>query len=220
LKTIDMADESLPWLFPACFTGLVVSLGWYVWHSVERVSSYDQHRIDTAVYKLKSYLEPLREAHEAALAGSGSVDPLIGCCSRLYQSCDGPESAQRFHAVLNRRCADLFVDSFPWWCVVQTGYNSCDNSYLHTILALPVETRRLVSIEPEIGSLDRTKDTPTEEVDLRCTVCMNHIRAVVLVPCGHYKLCRGCAVDIHDSGAGMKCPQCRADVQQVVEVFA
>jgi len=54
-----------------------------------------------------------------------------------------------------------------------------------------------------------------EAADFTCKVCMEHQIEVVLIPCGHLCLCKGCA-----SSAGMSaCPVCRQSVQRRVNVF-
>jgi hypothetical protein len=53
-----------------------------------------------------------------------------------------------------------------------------------------------------------------ENVDTDCIVCMDKKYEVVLVPCGHYCLCKECAQHLQKSKSN--CPLCR----QKINMFA
>jgi len=53
-----------------------------------------------------------------------------------------------------------------------------------------------------------------------CVVCMDRAVSRVLVPCGHTILCAGCGSQQGLSRIDYKCPECRADVEQAIRIFA
>lgn len=59
--------------------------------------------------------------------------------------------------------------------------------------------------------LDKIFKDPSGE----CVVCMDASTEVVIVPCGHFCLCKECA-DILVESKFPKCPLCRGDLQRVV----
>ena len=56
------------------------------------------------------------------------------------------------------------------------------------------------------------------EEKAECVICMDASSSHLLVPCGHYCLCKECAES--KLNPGDPCPVCRVSVQSVVEVFA
>jgi hypothetical protein len=50
-----------------------------------------------------------------------------------------------------------------------------------------------------------------------CVVCMEEMRSIVLVPCGHLALCKDCCEHIIVQQQG-QCPMCCQDVEYHVEV--
>ncbi len=57
------------------------------------------------------------------------------------------------------------------------------------------------------------EDLPTRE-RAECTVCLERPVYYALDPCGHYAICRLCALQV--AGATFKCPICRADVVKML----
>jgi len=53
-----------------------------------------------------------------------------------------------------------------------------------------------------------------EDGDSMCVICMDHDREVVIVPCGHYCMCRGCSDYL--TSTSRKCPLCRGSVTMAV----
>ena len=53
-----------------------------------------------------------------------------------------------------------------------------------------------------------------EDDTKECIVCFSDPHEVVLVPCGHFCLCGGCAHQIKEISG--KCPLCRGDIVQIV----
>jgi hypothetical protein len=49
-----------------------------------------------------------------------------------------------------------------------------------------------------------------DEEQRDCLVCLEDPKAIILVPCGHYSLCRGCASLLS------KCPLCRSPISQKI----
>lgn len=73
-----------------------------------------------------------------------------------------------------------------------------------------------------VSKLDVSKDVSTEETDNQCDLCNDRARAVICLPCGHYKTCRTCitAVSKTSSAAQFPCPHCRTPVANVSVVFS
>lgn len=55
-----------------------------------------------------------------------------------------------------------------------------------------------------------------EEENEECVICFDNPHDVVLVPCGHYCLCKGCADKLSSPSAKRRCPMCRGQIDQVV----
>merc|ERR1719513_274195 len=77
--------------------------------------------------------------------------------------------------------------------------------------------------ERVIPSPERVIPSPEEEVpsappvelteDNECTICMDAVRNVVFLPCGHVCSCSKCAAKL------AQCPICRAQIDQKVRIF-
>jgi len=62
-------------------------------------------------------------------------------------------------------------------------------------------------------SVDKARSTATKDAeDLECTICMDGPASQMLLPCGHQCLCGDCV------GLVEKCPICRADIQQRIQM--
>lgn len=59
----------------------------------------------------------------------------------------------------------------------------------------------------------REKKSGAKDDDELCVVCLDKKRDTVLVECGHYFLCAGCA------GGLERCPVCRGVVKGSVKAF-
>eukprot|EP00158_Paraphelidium_tribonemae_P000907 Partr_v1_DN23651_c0_g1_i1_m19088 len=55
---------------------------------------------------------------------------------------------------------------------------------------------------------DKVFDDPDEP---DCVICLGEVKAVILVPCGHYCLCSACAGTL--CSTTKKCPMCRTGIQ-------
>jgi uncharacterized protein YggU (UPF0235/DUF167 family) len=53
-----------------------------------------------------------------------------------------------------------------------------------------------------------------EDENADCVVCMDASHEVVIVPCGHFCMCKECANILQNSSG--KCPMCRGDIHLVV----
>ncbi len=54
-----------------------------------------------------------------------------------------------------------------------------------------------------------------------CTICLNSIADTVLYRCGHLCVCYMCGLNLQQttSANGMKCPICRAPVDDILRVY-
>ena len=76
---------------------------------------------------------------------------------------------------------------------------------------------RKTSIKVSPANIIETKITVNKVYDTgdhNCLVCLDDIREVVIVPCGHYCLCENCANIIAKSTG--KCPLCRGHINLIV----
>lgn len=56
------------------------------------------------------------------------------------------------------------------------------------------------------------------EEDTDCVICMDAIKSIVLVPCGHYCLCEDCSVKLEILTIGdRKCPMCRTVIEHCIK---
>lgn len=61
-------------------------------------------------------------------------------------------------------------------------------------------------------ALDPRHDVQADEDSRACEVCMTMAVSVILRPCNHAKLCRGCVAQIKKNGSGVLiCPDCRVE---------
>ncbi|CAF3282546.1 unnamed protein product [Rotaria socialis] len=51
-----------------------------------------------------------------------------------------------------------------------------------------------------------------------CTVCFDHLRDTVLIPCGHICLCYTCATELVEHGS-KQCPICRTSIQLINKIY-
>lgn len=77
----------------------------------------------------------------------------------------------------------------------------------------------LVPVRPKAKSKAKSKAKASvvkiyEDDSQECIVCFTDPHEVVLVPCGHFCLCGGCAHQINEMNG--KCPLCRGDIAQIV----
>src|SRR3989344_4253045 len=50
-----------------------------------------------------------------------------------------------------------------------------------------------------------------EEPDETCIICMDDVKELVIVPCGHYNMCKNCSQQIFKTTK--KCPCCRTIIE-------
>lgn len=65
----------------------------------------------------------------------------------------------------------------------------------------------------ELGVKTKVKAIYQDDTE-ECIVCFDESKEVVLVPCGHYCLCGGCAHQVEEVSG--KCPLCRSDITKIV----
>jgi len=66
----------------------------------------------------------------------------------------------------------------------------------------------------EIAAAVRKVKKIYEEDSKECIICFSENHEVVVVPCGHFCMCKGCAEQIKRTSG--KCPVCRGDMEVVV----
>ena len=65
-----------------------------------------------------------------------------------------------------------------------------------------------------------TLETPSTRMQhVGCVVCMENEKNVVLLPCTHLCLCKGCTKKIMSSCTQALCPVCREPIAQTIKVF-
>jgi len=64
----------------------------------------------------------------------------------------------------------------------------------------------------------RGASVPGTQEDAECTVCKDELRDTVLVPCGHFAFCNGCARNVMTSRRPL-CPICWTGVDDVCRVY-
>ena len=67
----------------------------------------------------------------------------------------------------------------------------------------------------EFNMMKTTKDTPsksTEDADM-CKICFAERIDAVILPCGHFAICRVCGAKLDE------CPICRQDIQRIQVVY-
>lgn len=84
-----------------------------------------------------------------------------------------------------------------------------------------LNTERLEALQNELlSSMDRlqrhTRNCLQRQVDeVKCRVCLERPRKVVLLPCRHMPLCAECLGSLEDT----ICPICRADIEDTIQTF-
>lgn len=68
-------------------------------------------------------------------------------------------------------------------------------------------------IESSQSSFESTSQQGSTNTATLCVVCSTRIRALVLVPCGHYNVCVPCGHSL------TQCPNCRANVTALVRIY-
>jgi len=99
-----------------------------------------------------------------------------------------------------------------------------------------VKPKAIVEVDPEdeheeeVGNLEANRAEVLRALGIRetktkvkaiyqddseeCVVCFDESKEVVLVPCGHYCLCGGCAHQVKETTK--VCPLCRAKIEKIV----
>ena len=96
---------------------------------------------------------------------------------------------------------------------------------LHLMFSMQIDMQR--SLRHEVaGAL--AGDTPTNIAPAsrtmnagHCTVCLTAMADTVLYRCGHLCVCYLCGLNLREthSTAGVKCPICRAPVDDILRVY-
>jgi hypothetical protein len=83
------------------------------------------------------------------------------------------------------------------------------------------------SLRQEVSSAMANNPTPTMVSSIQpmnaghCTVCLTAIADTVLYRCGHLCVCYMCGLNLRTtaSSTGVKCPICRAPVDDILRVY-
>jgi hypothetical protein len=71
--------------------------------------------------------------------------------------------------------------------------------------------------QPNIIRLEAKEDIETENENERCVSCLSNKKCVLYSPCNHMVCCNECSRTI--ISATNKCPICRRNIKQMVNVF-
>lgn len=80
-------------------------------------------------------------------------------------------------------------------------------SYIKTVDAIEDITQDLAEVKVSV-------DKVYEDEDSGCVVCLDAGHEVVIVPCGHFCMCKECATTLQHSTH--KCPMCRGRIDLLV----
>ncbi|AKN81071.1 Inhibitor of apoptosis 1 [Lonomia obliqua multiple nucleopolyhedrovirus] len=166
-----------------------------------RFMSATQSRVNTFLEYWPFTLKKLiKNIAEAGLFYTGHGDETVcffcGCHIRDWHPDD---NAWRRHALENSQC--FFVVSVKGKdCVA-----NIEKSNIHE--------RDNVTDELVESSVDE-EGAHNQKLELECTVCLEHQRDTVLLPCRHFCVCSQCYFSLDQ-----KCPTCRQDVSDFIKVF-
>ncbi len=85
------------------------------------------------------------------------------------------------------------------------------------VLSVPAALNRMPKTEQSEEARKIEAEHELEEAN-ECKVCMATRREVLLVPCGHFCMCRECAIQLTSRFNG-SCPICRSTILSTVRVF-
>ncbi len=72
----------------------------------------------------------------------------------------------------------------------------------------------------DVGIVDDNRKLPTrvfeDETEPDCCICLYEPKALIIVPCGHFCICRGCCLKLKASFGGNKCPLCRNEITSTI----
>jgi hypothetical protein len=76
----------------------------------------------------------------------------------------------------------------------------------------PSKKKRKVQVEQPVCKPVRVFENEEEP---NCVICLDNVKEIILVPCGHYCLCKSCFTKLSEVSYGSrKCPMCRQVVVQ------
>lgn len=88
--------------------------------------------------------------------------------------------------------------------------------------------REIKILESQVEALEKALIERDETIDLlrfsvhkkdeKCVVCLEKERTHILIPCGHFILCKSC-VDIFEQKKISNCPFCQTNIQLINRVF-
>jgi hypothetical protein len=133
---------------------------------------------------------------------------LVACfvCNIRVHSFVAFESPMRVHASINPECEYVRFKKSKLY--IQNA------KHIHTENDKQRETLEGPWDCPAESSEDEL-DTPVEAA-IRCVICADKARDVVLEPCFHFVSCKRCIIFMQND---LKCPVCRQKVTRLVEVF-
>eukprot|EP00927_Polykrikos_kofoidii_P055047 TRINITY_DN49364_c0_g1_i1.p1 TRINITY_DN49364_c0_g1~~TRINITY_DN49364_c0_g1_i1.p1 ORF type:complete len:633 (-),score=71.63 TRINITY_DN49364_c0_g1_i1:53-1918(-) len=70
----------------------------------------------------------------------------------------------------------------------------------------------------QVSASANAEDTVEEDAQKNCVVCLSSPKNTALVPCGHFCVCYDCGASIRLSPVRNRCPLCRQDVHDIVQL--
>ena len=74
----------------------------------------------------------------------------------------------------------------------------------------------IIKCQHVLSSLKKLQGSPSLAAKIACSICLEHERSHVFLPCGHGGICEGCALR---GVRRNRCFTCRANVQSSIKVF-
>jgi hypothetical protein len=96
--------------------------------------------------------------------------------------------------------------------------------HMHALLVTMDTRRRTGTVFPEFPPGYEDAPSTNDDAPTPCTICTEHIRAVIAIPCGHFAMCGTCCAKLKPEGrkddAGLHmCPICQKGVSAFNRVF-
>jgi hypothetical protein len=198
--------DNIPMLFPFFLRVHERALA-----EIERIGAEEQAKLRRAFEEKKARFEALKQA-----GFSGGVVER-----------EEFESARRYrHA---SRLAEqeqlLAVEAERTRFTVETGMESPVEYRPRSVEPVAQFSGGVQPASPEakaVGVPAPKKDVATDDPEKRCNICLVHERCCAAVPCGHMLFCNGCArtyVNKKKKDEECQCPNCRAPIVQIVQIY-
>jgi hypothetical protein len=134
-------------------------------------------------------------------------------------SADSTSKLQQFNDALDRCAKHLKDDNQPTDELYQRiALLEAENSHLlEKLTALVIQTVDLWAVTKQLQAETTMLSAENERLNVlpdQCSVCLEHKRLMVCVPCGHLCICQECREKV------TKCPICRTDIRECMYIFS